>query len=139
VIRSGRFATLQIPYNILNPSAGQTMPPDFAETNYGNVIADCAEMRMGVFAIRVLAGGALAGNPPSAHTLKTPFFPLALYERDVERAKQIARELPEGVSTKEVAIRFALAHPAVSAAIIGFGEPAHVDEAVAWAGHGALP
>ena len=28
----------------------------------------------------------------------------------------------------EVAVRFALSHPAVSSAIIGFGSPEHVDE-----------
>ncbi len=37
-------------------------------------------------AIRVFAGGALAGKPPSAHTLTTKFFPLAGYERDLRRA-----------------------------------------------------
>jgi aryl-alcohol dehydrogenase-like predicted oxidoreductase len=131
VIRSRRFETLQIPYNLLNPSAGQNMPADFSETNYGNVIEDCSEMSMGVFAIRVLAGGALAGSAPSAHTLKTPFFPLDLYQRDIDRAKKIARELPPGSNLKAEAIRFALAHPAVSSAIVGFSEPSQIDEAIA--------
>src|SRR5262249_19964776 len=80
VIRSGQFATMQTPYHLLNPSAGSTVGQEFAETNYGNIITPCAEQGMGVFAIRVLAGGALADNPPSPHTLKTPFFPPALYE-----------------------------------------------------------
>jgi L-galactose dehydrogenase/L-glyceraldehyde 3-phosphate reductase len=133
VIRSGRFQTLQIPYNLVNPSAGREMPASFDETNYGNVMADCAEMRMGVFAIRVLAGGALAGNPPSAHTLKTPFFPLDLYQRDAQRAAQLSSQLQPGTSLKLAAIRFALQHPAVSAAIIGFSEPAQVNEAVTFA------
>ena len=53
-------------------------------------------MRMGVFAIRVFAGGALLGQPPSAHTLKTPYFPLALYERDAERARQLLRRARPG-------------------------------------------
>src|SRR5207248_2350708 len=73
---------------------------DFAGTNYGNIIADCAEMQMGVFAIRVFAGGALLGQEPSAHTLKTPFFPLPLYERDRQRAG--------GADLKEAALRFVL-------------------------------
>ena len=45
-------------------------------------------MRMGVFAIRVFAGGALLGQEASAHTLKTPYFPLALYERVQTRAAE---------------------------------------------------
>jgi L-galactose dehydrogenase/L-glyceraldehyde 3-phosphate reductase len=138
VIRSGRFETLQIPYNLLNPSAGYAMPATLSETNYGNVIADCAETGMGVFAIRVLAGGALAGNPPSAHTLKTPFFPLALYDRDRQRAERLVELLPEGMSPAEAAVRFALSHPNVTSAIVGFSTPEQVDDAVRWAGRGPL-
>ena len=58
VIASGEFDTLQVPFNILNPSAGRPASAD-AETDYGNVIADCAAKGMGVLAIRVFAGGAL--------------------------------------------------------------------------------
>jgi len=138
VIRSGRFETLQIPYNLLNPSAGRTVSTSFGETNYGNVIADCAGVGMGVFAIRVLAGGALAGHAPSAHTLKTPFFPLDLYERDRQRAAALSGRLPQGMGIKEAAVRFALSHPSISAAIVGFGDTSHVDEVVAWAERGPL-
>lgn len=127
VVRSGEFDTIQVPYNLLNPSAGEVVADDFPETNYGNIIADCAAMSMGVFVIRVYAGGALLGNPPSAHTLKTPFFPLALYERDRERARQFG----DGPALPERALRFVLAHPHVHSAIVGFGVPEHVDEAVA--------
>lgn len=122
VIRSGAFATLQVPYNLLNPSAGSVGTPD-GETDYGNVMAECAATGMGVFAIRVFAGGALLGNPPSAHTLTTPFFPLALFERDRERAKQLGLANPA-----QEAVRFALAHPAVTSAILGFGSAKHVRE-----------
>jgi len=131
VVRSGRFETMQVPYHLLNPSAGRDMPDDFAETNYGNIIATCAEMGLGVLAIRVLAGGALAGNPPSPHTFKTPFFPLALYERDRQRAMQLRDLLGDARHVPQEAIRFALNHPHVSSALIGFGETQQIDEAFA--------
>jgi aryl-alcohol dehydrogenase-like predicted oxidoreductase len=83
---------------------------------------------MGVFAIRVFAGGALVGNPPSDHTKKTPFFPLALYQRDQQRADELTRVLPVGQSLTDLAVQFVLRHPAVSAAIIGFSSPEQVDE-----------
>jgi aryl-alcohol dehydrogenase-like predicted oxidoreductase len=126
VIRSGGFDTIQSPYNLLNPSAGRTGTLADGDTDYGNVFADCAAAGVGVFAIRVFAGGALLGRPPSAHTLKTPYFPLTLYERDAARAAalRLAPDVPMSVQ----AVRFALAHPAVCAAIIGFGAPADVDE-----------
>jgi aryl-alcohol dehydrogenase-like predicted oxidoreductase len=138
VIASGAFATMQIPYNLLNPSAGQAMPPGFDEADYGNLIASAAQQRMGVFAIRVLAGGALAGRPPSPHTLKTPFFPLALYERDCRRATQLAALLPAGMSRQEAAVRFALTHADVASAIIGLATPEEVRDNVRFAEAGPL-
>lgn len=127
VIRSNSFDTLQVPYNILNPSAGQpSVTHD--ETDYGNIISDCAASSMGVFAIRVFAGGALLGQPPSAHTLKTPFFPLALYERDAQRAQLLRQRAGDRFKPAELAVRFVLSHPGISSAIIGFGSPQHVDE-----------
>jgi aryl-alcohol dehydrogenase-like predicted oxidoreductase len=138
VVRSGVFAAVQVPYHVLNPSAGREMPPTFAETNYGNLIRDCAAVGMGVLAIRVFAAGALLGSPPSAHTLKTPFFPLSLYERDRQRAARLGAALGDRMPLKELALRYALSHPDVASAIVGFGAPSHVDEAVEIADKGPL-
>jgi len=139
VVRSGAFAAMQVPYNLLNPSAGHPMPDTFADANYGNIIEECAAQGMGVFAIRVFAGGALAGRPPSAHTRTTPFFPLALYERDQRRAARIAALLGPTSSLKADALRFSLAHPHISAAIIGFRTREEVEDAVQCLDSGPLP
>ena len=130
VVNSGSFETMQTPFHLLNPSAGHRMAEDFGETNYGNIIANCAQVGMGVLAIRVLAGGALAGNPPSPHTLKTPFFPLDLFERDRRRATHLCEALGLRQPLPQAAIRFALAHPHISSALIGFGEAWQVDQAL---------
>jgi len=76
VVLSGQFPTIQVPYNLMTPSAGRGYSEAFDEANYGNIISQCGDQRMGAFAIRVFAGGVLAGLPPSAHTHKTKFFPL---------------------------------------------------------------
>jgi aryl-alcohol dehydrogenase-like predicted oxidoreductase len=130
VVQSGRFETMQVPYHLLNPSAGQVMTNGFAETNYGNIIADCAREEMGVLAIRVFAGGAILNNPPSPHTFKTPFFPLKLYEHDRERATRLQRRLGPEYRLQREATRFVLAHPNVSSALIGFAETWQIDEAL---------
>jgi L-galactose dehydrogenase/L-glyceraldehyde 3-phosphate reductase len=135
VIRSRRFATMQTPYHLLNPSAGRPMgrpkTNGFAETDYGNIIGACAQTGMGVLAIRVLAGGALAQRPPSPHTLKTPFFPLPLYERDRLRAARLQTRLGADRPLAQEAIRFVLSHPSVSSALIGFGDAWQIDAALA--------
>jgi aryl-alcohol dehydrogenase-like predicted oxidoreductase len=47
--------------------------------------------------------------------------------------------LPAGTDIKEFALRFALSHPAVSSAIVGFSEPCHVDDALEAEKAGAIP
>ena len=138
VLQSRQFETVQTPYNLLNPSSGREMPVDFAETNLGNLFATCREFGVGVFAIRVFAGGALAGQEPSKHTLTTKFFPLDLFRRDELRASDLAKRLPAGISLREVALRFAISHPDVASAIIGFGSPAEVEEAASYVDKGPL-
>jgi aryl-alcohol dehydrogenase-like predicted oxidoreductase len=139
VLSSGHFATVQAPYNLLNPSAGRLLPTGFRESNLGNLFATCQRLNVGVFAIRVYAGGALAGQPPSAHTLTTKFFPLDLYQRDQVRAAEVQKSLSERMSLPEVALRFAIAHPGVASALVGFGSPEQVEQAAAFADNGPLP
>ena len=76
----------------------------------------------------VTTAGALLGQAPSAHTLKTPYFPLALYQRDTERAARLRETLAHQMTMPELAVRFALTHPNISSAIIGFGSASHVAE-----------
>ena len=130
VLYSERFATIQAPFHLLNPSALVEMPPDFSETNYGGFLRDAHELGMGIFAIRVFAAGALLGAPPSAHTLKTLFFPLSLYERDVAQANQLRETLVPPQSLPQLALRYVLSRPEIASAIIGFGAVEHVEEAV---------
>jgi aryl-alcohol dehydrogenase-like predicted oxidoreductase len=139
VVDSAEFATIQVPYSLLNPSAGREIDGGFPERNYGNIIAHAAKLGMGVFAIRVYAGGALAGSPPSPHTHRTKFFPLDLYQRDQVRADRLRASLPTGIGLPEAAIRFVLSHPQISSAIVGFSECRHVDQALQYAEHGPLP
>ena len=129
LIDSGRFATLQTPFNLLNTTAIHPAPAEFAETNYGGIINDCAAIGMGVFAIRVLAGGALVGQLPSAHTLKTRFFPLDLFERDSRRTARFQERLPPGVTIADLAVRFVLEQKSIGAAIIGLADVEQVQAA----------
>jgi aryl-alcohol dehydrogenase-like predicted oxidoreductase len=130
VIRSGRFAAMQTPYHLLNPSAGHDIATVSGDVNYGNVISAAARTHMGVLAIRVLAGGAIAHAAPSAHTLKTSFFPLTLYERDRRRAIHLQQAIGSSRGLRGEAVRFALAHPEIHSALIGFGEVQEIDAAI---------
>ncbi len=129
VIASGGFHSIQVPYNILNRTAGEPVDPD-GETDYGQIIDVCAAANVGVLAIRVLAGGALVGRTASEHTRQTKFFPLALYERDCQRAMNLAEGLAESQSLAEVAVRFVLTDRRVASALVGLATPDEVDQAI---------
>ena len=135
VVNTREFDTIQVPYNLFNPSAGCQVADDFVEQNYGSILEDCRSVGMGCFAIRVFAGGALLRQPPSDHTLKTRYFPLDLYHRDLDRAASLDDGVSESgllgrASLIRQSIEFALSHPAIHSAIIGFAAPGHIVDAV---------
>jgi aryl-alcohol dehydrogenase-like predicted oxidoreductase len=138
VVLSGQFDTIQVPYSLVNSTAGRAAGAGFDEADYGELIEPCAEQGMGVFVIRVFAGGALLGHPPAPHTYTTRFFPIDLYERDLARADRVRQNLA-GDEMDEVALRFALFHPQVNSAIVGMSEPEHVDRALVACEKGPLP
>lgn len=126
VIDSGEFDTIQLPHHLISPANA-------------SVLARCAAHQMGVFAIRVFAGGAILGHPPSAHTLQTPFFPLAVYEEERRQAERLEQVLGTSHSRKELALRFALSTAVPQMALVGFSAAEQVDEVAELAGRGPLP
>jgi aryl-alcohol dehydrogenase-like predicted oxidoreductase len=138
VMRSKRFATIQAPFHLLNPSALIDTPDCFHEPDYGGFLRTAHDLGMGLFAIRVYAAGALLGALPSAHTLKTPFFPLSLYERDRDRARRLSETLGSSQALQELALRYVLSQEAFASAILGFGQSNHIDAAVRVASLGSL-
>jgi aryl-alcohol dehydrogenase-like predicted oxidoreductase len=138
VMATGQFAAIQAPFHLLNPSAGLSGFKVPTEDDLDGLFDDCKRMNMGVFAIRVLAGGALAGNPPSEYTHRTKFFTIKQYERDQRRAANLARILPADLSLTEAAVRFSLTPLGMTSAIIGLATPGEVEQAVAWAKRGPL-
>lgn len=138
VIRSEKFATIQTPLHLLNMSPLKSIPVALQDPDYGGFLRDAANLGMGIFAIRVFAGGALIGSEPSAHTLKTPFFPLSLYERDRTRLAQLRKLAGSVWRGSETALRYILSQSEVTSAIVGFGSEAELDEACASESQGNL-
>ena len=136
LVDSGEFHGFQCYYNLLNPSAGHTVPPEFSALDYGLILDRAAAKGMGAFVIRVLAAGALTSDPStggggSGQTLS----PGSDYPVDLQRAEKVQVAL--GVDKKnltQAAIRFGLMNPKVSTVLVGFSNTTHVDEAVACTG-----
>jgi D-threo-aldose 1-dehydrogenase len=138
VIASGRFDSAQIYYNMLNPSAGQDMPPAWRGHDLHGLIAACKAQGVAVMNIRVLAAGVLATE--QRHGREVPMSDAAPITTEEARARAVFARLGERYGTRaQSAIRFALANPDISCVLVGMAELAHLDEALAAAEMGPLP
>lgn len=142
IARSGA-ETVQIHYNLLNPSAGQAVPQGFSFQDYQLAMQRAAEAGMGVIAIRVLAGGALAGTAerhPNAAQIVDPIATSEIFADDVALARQFEHLVGEGkaATLAEAAIRFAIAGPGVSTALVGISSLEQLGQAIAAVEKGPL-
>ena len=137
VVASGRFDTVQVYYNLLNPSAGEPVPAGFPGQDFRALMAAAEARGMGVIVIRSLAGGALGG--PAARQGLASANPGAMvpgndYDADVGRAGALAFLTGEDWSLAQAGVRFALDNPSTSTVIVGFSDEAQIDAAAAAAG-----
>lgn len=134
---TGRFAAAQVPFSIVQPSAGYAVRGPSTD-DYDGLLADCQRCNVAALAIRVFAGGAVTGQPPSEHTKRTPYFPLAAFEADRRRAGRIAPSLPPDLPIAAAALRFVAHHEAVTSALVGFSTVEQVRQAAEHVAAGPL-
>lgn len=143
VVEARAFDTAQIVYNLLNPSAGRTVPAGYPGQDYGALLAKANQAGMGTIIIRVLAGGALSGEEarhPLGVQQVAPIGSGADYRTDVMQARRLDPAVAEaGVVDKvELAIRFVASHPAVSTLQVGIATPGQFEGAAAAVARGGL-
>ena len=138
VIRSGRFDSAQVYYNLLNPSAGRNMPQAWTGQNLSGIIEACRTHNMAMMAIRIFAASVIATDERTGReSVLTTDTSIAEEER---KAKAVFDAIGAGHGTRaQVALRFVLSNPHISCAVIGSAELHHVDEALKAAEMGPLP
>lgn len=129
VIRSGRFDSAQVYYNLLNPSAGRSMPKAWTGQNLGGIIKACRANNVAVMAIRIFAAGIIATDERTGReSILTTNTSAADEER---KAKAVFDAIGTDQGTRaQIALRFVLSNPDISCAVIGSAEVHHVDEAL---------
>jgi aryl-alcohol dehydrogenase-like predicted oxidoreductase len=142
VIEAEAFDVFHCYFNAVNPSAGYPVPPTFGPQDLGQMITHAEAAEMGVLAIRILAAGALAGEPvrhPIAGGTGGVLVRGTDYAADArlaERLRPIAAEL--GITLTDLAIRFALSRPGIATALVGISSVEQVEVAVRAAEQGPL-
>ena len=145
VIASGRCDAAQVYYNMLNPSAARASGTAIPGHDNAGLIAACKEHGAGVMAIRVLAAGVLATElrhgregPPMMDDSE-----IADEEARARQALALLEIDAEGNTAygarAQAALRYVLANPDVSCAVVGLATLEHLEAALVAAEMGPLP
>jgi len=143
LVRSGRFDAAQIFYNLLTPSAGETVPAGYPGQDYGQVLGLARDHGVGSIVVRVLAGGALSGSE-ARHPLGMPVVdPIGSgrdYATDAARARLFTPLVAAGhaASLPELAVRYVVSNPDVSTTEIGVATLDEVRQAAGAVNKGPL-
>lgn len=143
-MEQGGFDTAQVPFNLLNPTAGHPVPPAPGDQDFSQILNIAPIAGIGTIAIRVLAGGALSGMAERHAIASPPPAPIgtsAEYAGDLARAARFQPLIDRGYasSLNEAATRFARSHPGVSTVLVGLSELSHLETALAAIDKGGLP
>jgi len=138
VIRSGRFDSAQVYYNLLNPSAARRMPRAWTGHDFTGVMEACRAHGVAVMAIRIFGAGVIATD--ERHGRESILVSNTTIAEEERKTRAVFDAIGAGEGTRaQVALRFVLSNPDVSCAVIGSSELRHIDEALAAAERGPLP
>jgi aryl-alcohol dehydrogenase-like predicted oxidoreductase len=139
VINSGRFDCAQVYYNAINPSAAWSRTPrGWKPQDFTGILKACFRQDMGTLNIRVWAGGPLA-NPTRPERLAVLTSGTDL-DNEVRCAAAVRAALGNGYGTPaQTALRFVLGNRDLTTRVIGVGDIANLDEAIAAVEQGPLP
>lgn len=131
-IETGLVESVQVIYNIFDQAPEDRLFPA------------CREYNVGVIARVPLDEGSLGGTLTAdtrfpADDWRSRYFNPDNLAKTLPRIEALKALLPEGMSLSEMALRFILSEPAVSTAIVGMRNPAHVDENLSLSDKGPLP
>ena len=136
IFASGEASLLNVPFNLLNPTAGMAKPLGLqVPLDYDRILDYAAMHGAGAAIINPLGWGVLtdlavsgAARHPQAGTNITRN--ADAYTRSVARASQFKFLARDGRTLAQSAVQFALRHPAVTTVLGGFTAVEHVEEMV---------
>jgi len=138
VINTGRIASAQVYYNLLNPSAGLPVPDAWEVYDFSGILDACEKHGIAAMAIRVFSAGVIATDTRTGREI--PITKGDTVESEEAKARAVFNAIGNDYGTRaQTAIRFALAQKKLSCVIFGLAELAHLEEAVEAQIKGPLP
>lgn len=138
LLETGSFSLINVPYNLVNPSAGMATPRGLrVEPELGDLIGHARANGASAAVFSPLARGVLtdnmvAGGPrhPAARGVALPDDP-ERYAPLQRQARALSFLATPGRSLAQAAIRFVLMHPGVATVLGGFSAEEHIEELAA--------
>ena len=138
VLESGRIASAQVIYNILNPSAGYELPPSWPAYDFSGIFQACRSNGVAGMIIRVYSAGVIATDQRTGR--EGPVTLGDSVDSETIKTKAVFDEIGGKYGTRaQTAIRFALAEPKAACVIFGLAELEHLEEAITGESNGPLP
>ncbi|SAK88158.1 aldo/keto reductase [Caballeronia ptereochthonis] len=145
LLATGMFGMLNVPYTLLNPSAGMVLPANLeVDKDGGAVLDDARNAGAGAAVYSVLARGFLSdqsvageAHHPLARDISANATDAGKMREKAARVSFLARET--GISLAQAAFRFVLAHSGVTTALGGFSSMQQLKELCAVSGMGPFP
>ncbi|MGC2301611.1 MAG: aldo/keto reductase [Acidobacteriaceae bacterium] len=130
-IRTGLVDAVQVIYNLFDQNPADELFPV------------CHELNIGVIARVPLDEGSLGGKLTRNTTFpdgdwRKGYFNPANLSATLDRVDQLRKDLPSGMTLPELAIRYILSNPVVSAIIVGMRKEEHVRGNLAYSDAGGL-
>jgi len=138
------FRLINVPYTLLNPTAGMAKPEGLeVDRDFGGVIDYAHAHEVGTAIYSPLAGGFLADAivaGDARHPLAGPRNSASeAYRRILEMSRGLSFLRREGLHTlAQASVRFILMHPGVTVVLGGFSAMDHLEEIVPVSGAGPL-
>ncbi len=137
VIESGRVASAQVYYNLLNASAGTSLPANWPHYSFDGIIDACNRHCVAPMNIRVFSAGVIA--TAERHGRERPLTVGDSVDSETAKALHVLNWLGvEDGARAQTAIRFALAEARLACVVVGLAEIEHLRHAVAAAEAGPL-
>ena len=138
VVESGRIASAQVYFNLLNPSAAFALPEAWPVYDFLPLLEACHDQGVAAMNIRVLSAGVIATDARTGR--ERPLTPGDSVESEAAKASAVFRVLGERHGSRaQTALRFALAEPRLCCVVVGLAELEHLEQALAAQEMGPLP
>ena len=138
VIESGRIESAQVYYNLLNPSAGMSIPKAWKVHDFSGIIDACEKHGVAAMGIRVFSAGVIATDARTGR--ERPITAGDTVESEEIKVRAVFDEMGADYGTRaQTAIRFALSQKKLACIIFGLAEIDHLEEAIAAQDMGPLP